>query len=75
MVLLPHSDVHADKLRPALVIRADNLPTGLPQVILAMITCRLFRANHPRRATVLHSSPEGQQSGLLTNPDSGGGQR
>jgi len=32
-----------------------------------MITSRLFRANHPSRVTVLRSSPEGQQSGLLTD--------
>lgn len=32
-----------------------------------MITGRLFRANHPSRVTVPLSTPEGQQSGLLTN--------
>jgi mRNA interferase MazF len=31
-----------------------------------MITGRLFRANHPSRVTVLLSTVEGQQSGLLT---------
>jgi mRNA interferase MazF len=58
---------NAYKLRPALVVQADNLQTELPQVIVAMITSRLFRANHPSRVTVLHSSQEGQQSGLLTD--------
>ncbi|MGH8058332.1 MAG: type II toxin-antitoxin system PemK/MazF family toxin, partial [Candidatus Entotheonellia bacterium] len=28
---------------------------------------RLFRANHASRVTVLHASPAGQQSGLLTD--------
>ena len=32
-----------------------------------MITSRLFRANHLSRATILLSTPEGQQSGLLTD--------
>ena len=32
-----------------------------------MITSRLFRMNHPSRVTVLLSTPEGQQSGLLTD--------
>jgi mRNA interferase MazF len=67
LVLFPHSDLRTAKLRPALVVQADNLQTELAQVIVAMITSRLFRANHPSRVTVLHSSPEGQQSGLLTD--------
>jgi mRNA interferase MazF len=32
-----------------------------------MITSKLFRANHPSRVTVLLSTPEGRQSGLLTD--------
>lgn len=52
---------------PALVVQADNLEAGLPQVIVAMITSRLFRANHPSRVTLLLSTQEGQQSGLLTD--------
>ena len=67
LVLFPHSDLHIAKPRPALVVQADNLQTGLPQVIVAMITSKLFRANHPSRVTVLLSTPEGQQSGLLTD--------
>jgi mRNA interferase MazF len=66
-VLFPHSDLRSAKLRPALVVQADDLQTGLPQLIVAMITSRLFRANHPSRVMVLRSSPEGQQSGLLTD--------
>ena len=67
LVLFPHSDLRTAKLRPALVVQADGLQTGLPQVIVAMITSRLFRANNPSRVTVLRSSPEGLQSGLLTD--------
>jgi len=32
-----------------------------------MISSKLFRASHPSRVTVLRSTPEGQQSGLLTD--------
>ena len=67
LVLFPHSDLRTAKTRPALVVQADNLQTGLPQVIVAMITSRLFRAHHPSRVTVLLSAPEGRQSGLLTD--------
>src|SRR5206468_2047496 len=52
LVLFPHSDLSTAKLRPALVVQADNLQTGLPRVIVAMITSRLFWVNHPSRVTV-----------------------
>jgi mRNA interferase MazF len=32
-----------------------------------MITSKVFRANHPSRVLISLSSPEGQQSGLLTD--------
>jgi mRNA interferase MazF len=32
-----------------------------------MITSKMFRANHPSRVTILLSTPEGQQSELLTD--------
>ena len=67
LVLFPHSNLRTAKPRPALVVQADKLETGLPQVIVAMITGRLFRSNHLSRITVLLSSPEGQQSGLLSD--------
>ena len=43
------------------------MDTGISQVILAMLTSRLFRANHPSRVTVLVATPEGQQSGLIAD--------
>ena len=67
LVLFPHSSLRVARPRPALVIQANNLETGIPQVIVAMITSRLFRANHSSRVTVLLSSQEGQRSGLLTD--------
>jgi len=67
LVLFPHADLRTAKPRPALVVQADELQTGLPQVIVAMITSHLYRSNHPSRVTILLSSPEGQKSGLLTD--------
>ncbi|MEH2170498.1 MAG: type II toxin-antitoxin system PemK/MazF family toxin [Nostoc sp.] len=67
LVLFPNSNLTTAKTRPALIVQADNLQTGLPQVIVAMITSQMFRAGHPSRVTILLSSPQGQQSGLLAD--------
>ena len=71
LVLYPNSDLRTAKTRPALIVQCDNLQTGLPQVIVAMITSRLFRANHRSRVVVGGggevSTPIGQRSGLLTD--------
>lgn len=67
LVLFPNSDGRTAKLRPALVIQADDLQTGLSQVIVAMITSRTFRANHPSRVPIVVDSPEGRTSGLLSD--------
>jgi mRNA interferase MazF len=67
LVLFPDSNLRTAKARPALVVQADDLQTGLPQVIVAMITSRMFRANHPSRVSVSRSSTEGQRSGLLAD--------
>ncbi|MBI4547214.1 MAG: type II toxin-antitoxin system PemK/MazF family toxin [Ignavibacteriae bacterium] len=67
LVLFPNSDLRTAKPRPALIIQADNLNTGLPQVIVAMITSQLTRTNHPSRVTILRSTAEGQRSGLLAD--------
>jgi mRNA-degrading endonuclease toxin of MazEF toxin-antitoxin module len=50
LVLFPHSDLRTAKPRPALVVQANDLGTDLPQVIVAMITSKAFRANHPSHA-------------------------
>jgi len=67
LVLFPHSDLRTAKPRPALIVQADNLQAGLPQVIVAMITSKLFRANHPSRVLIHLSTPEGHRSGLLSD--------
>lgn len=67
LALFPHSNLRTAKPRPALVVQADNLLTGLPQVIVAMISSRLFRAGHPSRVVVSLATSEGRASGLLTD--------
>lgn len=67
LVLFPNSNLQTAKKRPALIVQADNLRTGLRQVIVAMITSNMERANHPCRVTVVLSSSENQQSGLQTD--------
>lgn len=65
LVLFPDSNLRTAKRRPALVVQADSLATGLPQLIIAMITSNMARAGHPSRVTILQASPIGKQAGLL----------
>lgn len=67
LVLFPHSNLSTAKPRPALIVQADNLDTGQPQVIVAMITSKMFRANHPSRVTIFLATDEGHKSGLLSD--------
>ncbi len=67
LVLFPHSDLRTAKTRPALIVQANDLNTGLAQIIVAMITSRTFRANHPSRVTIVLNTPDGVQSGLLAD--------
>lgn len=67
LVLFPNSDLTTAKTRPAIIVQANNLQTGLSQVIVAMISSQMFRAGHPSRVTILRNSPEGRQSGLLVD--------
>ena len=52
IVFFPHSDLTTVKLRPVLVVQANDLNTGLPQVIVAMISSNMARAGHPSRTPV-----------------------
>ncbi len=67
LVAFPNSDLRTAKTRPAVIVQANNLQTGLPQVVIAMITSQMFRAGHPCRVTVLVNSVEGKRSGLLAD--------
>jgi mRNA interferase MazF len=65
LALFPNSDLISAKIRPALVVQADDLGTDVDQVIVAMITSRIFRAGHPSRVSISRSSLEGERSGLM----------
>jgi mRNA interferase MazF len=67
LVLFPNSDLITAKRRPALIIQKNNLQTGLNQIIIAMITSQISRANHPSRVKILLDSSVGKNSGLLTD--------
>jgi len=67
LVLFPLSDLRTAKARPALIVQADELGSGLAQVIVAMITSRMFRAGHPSRVGVHLSTMDGERSGLLAD--------
>lgn len=67
LILFPNSDLQTFKKRPALVVQADNLQTGLPQTIVALITSNLRRSGHKSRITILLNSLEGKQSGLQSD--------
>jgi mRNA interferase MazF len=67
LVKFPNSDLRSTKLRPALVVQASYLKTGLSQFIVAMITSRVGRFGYPSRVLIQLASIEGQQSGLLSD--------
>jgi mRNA interferase MazF len=64
LVLFPNSDLRTAKRRPALVLQRDDLSSGLPQTIVAMISSNLARRGHPSRFFIPVTSPEGRTSGL-----------
>jgi mRNA interferase MazF len=67
LVLFPHADLQTAKARPALVVQADHLDSGLSQVVVAMISGRLFRAGHPSRVVVRIDTATGRETGLLAD--------
>lgn len=67
LVLFPDSNLVTAKRRPALVVQADGLNTGLAQTVVAMITSNQSRAGHPCRVSVMRSSSEGRSMGLLSD--------
>ena len=67
LVLFPDSNLRTAKRRPALVVQADRLGTGLPQSIVAMISSNMARAGHPSRVVVRVGAMGPRGSGLLTD--------
>ena len=67
LVYFPHSNLKMVTLRPVLVIQADALNTGLPQVIVAMVSSNMTRAGHVSRVTVLVKDPAVSETGLKSD--------
>jgi mRNA interferase MazF len=67
LVWFPNSDLKTFKRRPALVVQADDLETGLPQVVVAMITSNIARRNHPSRVFIPCPSLAAAAAGLRTD--------
>ena len=67
LVWFPNSDLVTFKRRPALVVEADNLDTGLSQVLVSMITSNLVRRDHPSRVFMPLNSPEAKEARLRTD--------
>jgi mRNA interferase MazF len=64
LVDYPHSDRKTFSQRPGLVVQADGLATGIPQIVVAMITTNQTRLGHPSRVAISLASPAGIASGL-----------
>lgn len=67
LVWFPDSNLLTAKKRPAIILQADNLNTGLDQLIIGMITSNLERRNHPSRIFVDVSTPLGKKTGIIGN--------
>lgn len=67
LVLFPDSNLRTAKRRPALVVQADNLPTELPQIVVAMITSNMARTGPVFRVSLPLGSPASQGTGLRTD--------
>lgn len=64
LVRFQHSDLIEYSKRPALVVQADDLNTGLDQRIVALITSKVERTGETR-VLVTKSSHAGQRMGLI----------
>lgn len=67
LVYFPHSDLRTVKRRPVLVVQAENLDTGLSQVIVAMVSSTMSRAGHASRVAVLLNEAAFSETGLKTD--------
>lgn len=59
----PYSDARGSKVRPALIVQADDKNRALSDTIIALITSRLHRSLDTH-VVIDISTPDGQQSGL-----------
>lgn len=67
LAVFPNTDGLTAKLRPVVILQADALDTGLPQVLVVMVTSNLRRQGKPFRVFIPLASVEGRASGLLSD--------
>ncbi|KUG27675.1 transcriptional modulator of maze/toxin, mazf [hydrocarbon metagenome] len=67
LAIFPNTDGLTAKLRPVVIVQADGLDTGLPQVLVAMVTSNLRRTGKTFRFFVAADSIPGRASGLLSD--------
>ena len=67
LVWFPNSDLATFKRRPALVVEADTLGTGISQIIIAMITSNLTRRGHRSRVFIPLNSSQATGAGFRTD--------
>jgi mRNA interferase MazF len=67
LVLFPDSNLRTAKRRPALVVQATSLGTGLAQTIVALITSNMSRAGHPSRVPLPLNAAISHRTGLRTD--------
>ena len=66
VIAYPNSDMQTVKIRPALVVQADGLDTGLRQTLVALITSRTWRTGLSR-VSIKADGPDGAATGLLSD--------
>ena len=67
LAVFPNTDGLTAKLRPVVIVQADGLDTGLPQVVVAMVTSNVRRAGPVFRVFIPMDGPQGRASGLLSD--------
>src|SRR5207245_11095439 len=67
LVFFPQSDLNTFKLRPVLIVQANDLRTEIPQLVVAMISSNPRRVGHPSRVSLVLGSEEARRSGLRTD--------
>ena len=63
----PFDDASGSKVRPALIVQADQWNVKVNSTIVALITRNLARVHEPSQLLIDISTPEGRQTGLRAN--------
>ena len=67
IVPFPDTSGWARQIRPAVVVQADGLETGLDQIVVAAITSNRSRAGKPFRLLLTVNSGAGRKAGVIAD--------